>query len=196
MTSKKKVALPSPGSRSRSSSRRRMFKRGLKVASVVPFLPSRWSQPLVQAVVLPAHAQTSCPGATIQARTFLCSEYSSPLVALKTALYTFSLVGGCLVVSVDTSLSYDEVVSYSFDGSEIIVLFTAGCDPLCNVSITIYAKDFTYGGYVDCGSSTAGLSTIPQTIPMQIGAAKYEAMFSLTGDVTRLGYTDFVVTPV
>lgn len=60
MTSKKKNRIaPARLAVSRSSSRRRLLRGGVIAGVALPFAPSRWSVPIVESVLLPAHAATS-----------------------------------------------------------------------------------------------------------------------------------------
>jgi len=70
MTSKKKVALPSPVSRSRSSVDRRRFVTAITAgtaAGIGSRVAGKWVKPVVNSVLLPTHAQTSCTS-TVQGR--------------------------------------------------------------------------------------------------------------------------------
>lgn len=63
MPAKKKSRIYSSNSNSRSSSRRRLLKGGILAGAALPFAPARWSAPVAESVLLPAHAATSvaCP---------------------------------------------------------------------------------------------------------------------------------------
>lgn len=86
--------------RTSPDNRHRTTRRGLLVATTaVPFLPATWTAPVVQSVLLPAHAQISGPPDVeeclvtdvIPRREFECSDSET------CEQFSYSLEGGCLV---------------------------------------------------------------------------------------------------
>lgn len=73
---------------------RRLFTGGLAVGATLPFMPGAWTRPLVQSVLLPAHAQTSPISCSVQVGcTVRCGSVQSSAVLL-----TFVSAGDCVSV--------------------------------------------------------------------------------------------------
>lgn len=65
MTSKKLFKKNPNHTRNKASyTRRQLLTRGVVTGFTLPLLPDRWTHPVVQSVLLPAHAQTSPPCVT------------------------------------------------------------------------------------------------------------------------------------
>jgi hypothetical protein len=78
-----------------TNSRRRLLAGGFFAGITTPFIPIKWTEPVVKAVLLPAHAQTSLECQTtdvIPGMTVVCDTD----VEICT-IYSYQFVDGCLV---------------------------------------------------------------------------------------------------
>jgi len=126
-------------------SQRRDAIKGIAVATIIfTTLPKQWTKPLLNTVVLPAHAQTSCSGFTTtsvnESLTLVVTDttVSGPIVATRTA-NTFNQTdttnlescrdNNTLSVTVEFSGTIDSVAN-SISG-DINILQFCGADFVC-----------------------------------------------------------------
>ncbi len=85
-------------------SRRRLLATTGALGVITVQVPSKWSKPIVDTVILPAHAQTSanCQPLVIPGTTISCSLPATPATEIITR-YTFSFVNGCLTYQAEAS---------------------------------------------------------------------------------------------
>lgn len=98
---KKAPRSASPDSKvssSRSSARRRIVTGGVVAGTTSVLLPVQWLPPVVQAVILPAHAVTSpqaCTPLTLNGCQANCAD-DPKFVGTR---YTFEIVDGCIIAT-------------------------------------------------------------------------------------------------
>lgn len=103
-----------------SSTRRRLLTGSVVTGLTLPVLPGKWSRPVVQSVLLPAHAQSSppCPTtATIEGCSFRCDD-TSPHPDTRHRISVSE--EGCIVVEPASDLGDDVVRIYCqvFSGTD------------------------------------------------------------------------------
>jgi len=128
----------------RSCTRRRLLAGGVVSAFTVPLLPDQWTHPVVQSVLLPAHAQTSpcetsleLPGCEVSCSDEIGEEFRRYLITVSDdGCLDFTEVSGgeeshvrvqCARTDVDTVLAQFFAVTQS-DGVERRDVIS-GCDP-------------------------------------------------------------------
>lgn len=203
MAPKKKVHTPATLPGARSSTRRRLIQGSVLAGSALPFLPGRWSHPIVQSVVLPAHAQTSpaCDHElTLRSYTISCSDPPLDTNHAPLALYTFHRDS-------NACLTYDlETVSYPLDTPipanqfAIQLALQGGEDPIITIFWRSLRETF-YGGAgtytpAPCGSMlTHNCDPIPSPAHLTIGSHDYLVTACITSDSETLTLTNIMVVP-
>jgi len=124
--------------------RRQVLGAALAVTAIAPALPSRWTKPIVDTVLLPAHAQTSA-----------CAIVDGLLLAATTRTTTPS----------GTTTPVTSIATLTFAG--------CSCDPGATVSITAEPEVTGASVGTFTGSSTAdaiGAWTVVIPVPASAGA--------------------------
>jgi len=188
-----------------SNSRRRLLAGGVFAGITAPFIPIKWTQPVVKAVLLPAHAQTS-PSAPVQTSVSgpeqppCLSTDVIPGVTLRCGAeefcvaYQYELQDGCLVreeIGCGTGLPGPgelrvEFLKLGVDSGDMVLfirVFSASdrvvqiCDPAVDPFFP--------------------LSGVPIRRPMVVSGADYAAAFSIgrTEDPPTVFVSDITVAP-
>lgn len=188
MTSREKVALPSPVSRSRSSSRRRMLKGGLIAGVALPFAPSRWSAPVVESVLLPAHADTSasqvnCPSAP-DPITLTCEPTGS-------TYYNYSVTPPPTGCSLPDVTFINQTTTLSDDPS---ICFAIYADAVPGLTTHISVRVKQYPSLVGLGStatvcSDANWDTSPAETSLTCDGHPYQVTLYFTAGSLNVNFT-------
>lgn len=157
-------------------------------------LPAAWSAPVIQAVSLPAHAQTSCAETdTILGRTFACD---SSEICIQVS---FSLNDGCL-----TRMGGQKVCEgdeFPPAANEILVAFGFLTSIPGRMRINIYGPDGQRAGVVqDCPPEEAledFESTEGTPFTIMVDGVEYSVDFAYgrTQSPPTIYFTDMLVTP-
>jgi hypothetical protein len=134
--------------------------------AIVVGLPARWSKPALSAVILPAHAQTSCSGFTTTVVneslniTVTATEIQGPIVVTRTNPTTFS--GGVVSALNECRPGENFSLNVEFSGvidsaanqisGDLIILQTCGTDFVCEQISTFVVIQSPVNSGVDEGS--------------------------------------------
>lgn len=188
----RRFASPDSKTSSTPSSARRLIVTGGALAGAGLLLPERWTRPVVQSVLLPAHAQTTpgtgqpCPPVVIAGRQLSCdTQVAEFLVA------TFSFDGECL--SVATEVLFEGPPLPQPD--QIRIQYSAATPDELFIQLNS-ATDIRASEVVECGQgapSTTGAQLLPG---ITVNGTDFEASFTFSGDMTTLAHGDIVLQPV
>lgn len=178
--------------------RRKLLKGTLIVGGAVvgaKSLPESWSRPIVDAVMLPAHAQTSpliednaCSSSvTLPGCTFSCSDTSEDS---DSKVYTFQFDGSCL------TFTEEDVFASSNSGSYDPNQLGVRCGPGSGDSILALWRTVEGGptAIQDCSDPDDGFeSTTTRT--MQVGGVDFDVTATTSRTETTVAISEITVSP-
>lgn len=181
-----------------SSLRRRILTGGVAAGLTSIFIPAHWTRPIVQAVILPAHAQTSpsgdasgdggCrddvfPGLEVDVNG-CSSSFESSVTGL------ISLEGGCISVATDGNVCSEEVPAP--DLLRVSICIAIGADVRVEVFFVSTSGDESPLFIFACGLD--GAFNDEESGPFLIGGDLFTAVYSIVfaGDILTVSDISFV----
>lgn len=182
---------PKPAVADSTPARRRAVKTGLAAGVTSLLLPGEWSRPIVQAILLPAHAQTSPPTEPEPCELILegCTAQCQDTATSETR-YTLAREDGCPVI---TNI---ETTSVPPGTNQILILCQFEHDVLVSGLIALPGgiQHQTFGVW-RCGPDTAAFTGDPHPT-MEIEGVPHTVQFTITVDPGLVTVSQVVVTPV
>jgi hypothetical protein len=187
MTSTKKEKPEQAQSRNFHNKRSALKKiiAGGGVVGTAALLPTKWTRPLVEGVILPAHAVLSCTNSlTIPGNSNSC-PFGSATISL--AYYSIDdVTGPCPVLVAGAQTQAANI---------LIVDVGQGTDPVINIEINV--NGLIRGATLNCTAGTGTSSDGPLTMQALSGAT-WNVAFTTTNTLTVDGtitHSDIVLTP-
>jgi hypothetical protein len=176
--------------RKTDTERRRAIGRLLLGGAAVVALPGHWVRPVVESVILPAHAQaTGCSTLVISGNTVGCANPSSG----EFTYFQVDDTGPCpLLLSSTTESTYPLLVS------ELILV----PDPDAEGFGVRVMGTSTYWIIENCSTTpsfTSGSAPVPSSFSssfLALSGATWNISFTVTGGLAGITYSDIVLSPV
>lgn len=168
------------------SARRRIVTGGVAAgAASMLMVPGQWARPVVQAVVLPAHAQMSSPTCTALVLDGCQVECGLGNLSMGTR-YTFTLEDGCIAIA-----SAEDTTETPTAADQLTILCSRVEVDSVALLLAGEVHDFTNSesGSLNCGSPTTGTTDVDLSITVE------SVPFTATGTITS-SEDDIVVSNI
>ena len=175
-----------PISSPHASARRRIIAGGVAAgAAALLTLPAQWTRPVVQAILVPAHAQSTLPVTcltdTIPGRSFNCESGPGCFG------YRYELVNGCLV---RTDFMCTSVFASAENGEIFVRFFLVGEGSEIALTVNFVGVQAPCSGVFISGPGPS------QSLPMSISGEPFVFSFVIGTTATRAVFvSDITVAP-